>query len=204
MVSVCASEGSGQGEGDNERADFFPAFRRGFEAGCSSTSISTAESVEAVSTLDFLKARKSAPPIDRRFTDVLMGLQVVSTSLSSDSEVDRPVSSSRIGDEERRVKGEERREGDDEQDLDRDLARDADRFGVCGADKLSPGLTGDDGMTAGTVVTGPSSQLSGMPVCSEDMSFLIFSGLVTGGEDVGEATDLTAASPRRVRGQGSS
>lgn len=194
VTSVCTGEGSGQGDGDDERVDFFPVFRRGFEVVCSSTSISAAESVEAVSILNFLKARTSAPPIDRRLTDVLMGSQVVSTSVNSDSGVDCLVSSSRIGDEERRVNGEERREGDDDRDLARDLVGDVDRFGVCGIDKVSPGLTGDGGMTAGTVATGSSSQPSGKSVCSEDMSSWTFSEPVTG--EIGEATTLTASSPR--------
>lgn len=105
--------------------------------------ISAAESVEGVSSLDFLEARISTPPIDRRFTDTLMGLEVVSTSVKSDSGVDCLVSSSRIGDEERHVKGEDRREGDSDRDLERDLVREVDRFGVCGTDKAGPGMTGD-------------------------------------------------------------
>jgi len=138
VTSMGTSEGLGQGEGDGERADFLPFLRRGPGAGCSSTSISTTESAEDVSTLDLLEARMSTR-IDRRFTDVFMGSQVVSRSVKSDSGVDCLVSSSHIGDEERHVKGEERREGD----LDRDLVRDVDRFGVSGVDKAGPGMTGD-------------------------------------------------------------
>lgn len=160
VTSVCAMEGSGQGEGDDERADFFLVFRRGFRASRSSTLMSVVGSVEAASTLDFFTARTSAPPIDRRFTDVLMGSQVVSASVNSDSGVDCLVSCSRIGDEERHVKGEERRDGDDDRDLDRDLVRDVDRFGVCGIDKESPELTEGGGMTVEIVATG----FSRMPV----------------------------------------
>lgn len=110
----------------------------------------------------------STAPIDRRFTDVLTGLEVVSTSVKSDSEADCPVSSSRIGDEERHVKGEERREGD--RDLDREGERDVDRFGVGSVDKPGPGMVGDGRVTSGTVATGSSSQMSGISVGSEDMS----------------------------------
>jgi hypothetical protein len=155
---------SGQGEGD-ERADFFPAFLRGFEAGCSSALISSAKSTEIISSLDFFEDRISASPIDRRFVDALVGLQVDSTSVKSDSGLDCLVSFSRIGDEERHVKGEERREGESERDLDRDL--DIDRFGVCGIDKAEPVATGDAGTAPGTVEMGSSSQVS---VWSEDMS----------------------------------
>jgi hypothetical protein len=71
----------------------------------------------------------------------------------SDSGVDRPVSSSRIGDDERHVKGDERREGDSDRDLERDVVRDVDRFGVGDTDK-GLGMTGDGGVTSGTVATG--------------------------------------------------
>jgi len=160
---IVTGEGSGQGEGDDERTDFFPVFRRDPEAGCSSTLVSTTESTESVSTLDFLGARMSIPPIDRRFTEVFVGSQVVSTS-KSDSGVDCLVSSSRIGEEERHVKGEERKEGDGDREFGRDPVRDAGRVGVCGIVNVSPGLTGDGGVTSGTVAARGSSQLSGMPV----------------------------------------
>ena len=156
---------TGEDSGDDERADFFP---RSFDVGCSSAVVSAAESAEGVSILDFLENRTSAPPIDRRFTDVLIDL-VVSTSVRSDSGVDSLVSSSRIGDDERHVKGEERREGDDDRDLERDVVRDVDRFGVGDVDK-GLGMTGDGGVTSGTVATGSSSQMTGMSGWSEDMS----------------------------------
>jgi len=124
--------------------------------------------VEIVSSLGFLEALPSASPIDRRFADVFVSLHVVSTSVMSDSEVDSLVSSSRIGDEERHVKGEERREGDIERDLDLDLLRDIDRFGVRGTDKAGPGMTRDRRLRSGAV--GMGSSLSGTSVCSEDMS----------------------------------
>ena len=185
-------EGSGQGEGD-ERADFFPAFLPGFEAGSSSALISSTESVEMVSSLDFLGARLSASPIDRRFVDVLVGLQVASTSVRSDSGVDCLVSFSRIGDEERHVKGEETREGDSESDLDGDL--DTDRFGVRGIDKADPVMTGDVGTAPGTVGMGSSSQVSGMSVWSEDMSSSrSFSELIAGRVEIGEAAALVTSS----------
>ena len=143
VTSMDTSEDSGRGGGDDERVDFLPVFLRGFGAGGSSALISAAASIEDVSTLDFLEARISTLAIDRRFTDTLMGVQVVSTSVKSDSVVDWFVFSSRIGDEEKHVKGEERREGDSERDLERDLVREVDRFGVCGSDKAGPGMTGD-------------------------------------------------------------
>jgi hypothetical protein len=118
VTSIDAGEGSGQGEGDDERTDFFPVFLSGAEVGCSS---SVGKSVEIVSSLDFLEALPSTSPIDRRLADVLVSLQGVSMSVRSDSGVDCLVSSSRIGDEERHVKGEEGREGNGERDLDRDL-----------------------------------------------------------------------------------
>jgi len=164
VTSMGASEDSGQGEGDDERAEFFPAFLGGLEADRSSALVLVGGSVEAASTLDFLEARMSTPPIDRRFTEVLTGSQVASTSVKSDSGVDCLVSSSRTGEEERHVKGEERREGDGDRDLDCDLVREVDRFGVCGI-----GMTGG-GLTSGTVATGSSSQLSGVSVCNEDVS----------------------------------
>lgn len=126
--------------------------------------------MEIVSSLDFLGARASASPIDRRFAEVLLGLHVVSTSVKSDSEVDCLVSSSRIGDDERHVKGEETREGDSEHDLERDLEPDFDRFGVCGIDKAGGGMTRGVGMGSETVGMGSSSQVSGMSEWSEDMS----------------------------------
>ena len=207
VESTDPGEGSGQweGEGDDERADFFPLFKSGFGASCSSASVSGVESVWAVSTLDFLKARTSTPPIDRRFTDVLVGLEVVSTSVRSDSADECPVSSSRTGDEERQVKGEERGEGDRDRDLDRDLVGGVNRFGVRGTDKASPEFTGDGRMSSGTTAAEPPSQLPEMPVWSEDMSASwAFSGLVTGGVGIGETAASKTSSLRRVGGRGPS
>lgn len=163
LVIAATSMDTGGDSGDNERADLF---LRSFDVGCTSASVSTAESAEGVSTLGFLESRTSTPPIDRRFTDVL---EVASTSVRSDSGVDCLVSSSCIGDDERHVKGEERREGDGDRDLERDAVRDADRFGVGDIDK-GLRMTGDGGVTSGTVTTGSPSQVSGMSVWSEDMS----------------------------------
>lgn len=172
VTSIDTGEGSGQGEGDDERADFFPFFLTGSETGCSSSLMSAGKSVETVSSLDFLEALPSASPIDRRFADVLMSLHVVSTSVMSDSGVDCLVSSSRIGDEERHVKGEEGRNGESERerDLDLDLVRDVDRFGVRGTDKVGPGITREGRLASGTVGTKSPSQLSGALVCNEGMS----------------------------------
>ena len=167
LAIAATSMDTGEDSGDDERADFLLC---GFAVGCSSTLVSAAEPAEGVSTLDFLESRTSAPPIDRRFTDVLIGLEVVvSTSVRSDSGVDSLVSSSRIGDDERHVKGEERREGDDDRDLERDVVRDVDRFGVGDVDK-GLGMTGDGGVTSGKVATVSSSQMSGVSAWSEDMS----------------------------------
>ena len=170
-TSLDAGEDSGDGEGDDEqRLGFSPVSLCGFDSGSPLTPASTAESVEDVSTLDFLEALASTPPIDRRLTDVLIGLEAVSTSVRSDSEVDSLVSSSsRIGDEERHVKGEERREGDRDRDLERDVVRDVGRFGVSGVDSAGPGMTGD-GVASGTVATGSSSQNSGISGWTEGMS----------------------------------
>ena len=88
---IVAGEDSGQGEGDDERTDFFPVFRRDPEAGCSCTLISAAESTESVSTRNFLGARISIPPVDRRFADIFVGSHGVSRS-KSDSGVDCLVS----------------------------------------------------------------------------------------------------------------
>lgn len=132
--------------------------------------MSTTDSVKIVSSLDFLWARTSASPIDRRFVEVFLSLHVVSTSVRSDSGVDCLVSSSRIGDDERCVKGEDTREGDSEHDLERDLEPEFDRFGVCGSDKAGGGMTGDVGVGSETVGTGSSSQVSEMSEWSEDMS----------------------------------
>lgn len=152
----------------------------------------------AVSTLDFLVARISTPAIDRRFIDVLIDLEIISTSVKSDSGVDSLVSSSRIGDEPRHVKGEERREGDGDRDLDldRDVVGGVDRFGIGGIDKAGPGMMGDGGVTSGTVATGSSSQASGMSVWSEDMSSSrTFSEPVAGRVEIGETAALTASLP---------
>ena len=170
VTSIDAGEDSGQGEGDDERTDFFPVFLREFEASRSSSLMSVEEPVGIVSSLDFLKALPSTSPIDRRFVDALTSLHVVSTSVMSDSGVDCLVASSRIGDEERHVKGEEGREGDGERDLDHDLVRDIDRFGVRGTDKAGPGMTRGGGLASKMVGMGSSPQLSGISVCSEDMS----------------------------------
>lgn len=156
VTSIDTGEGSEQGEGDDERADFFPVFLRGFEAGCSSAVPSAAESEDTVSNLDFLKARTSTSPIDRRFADVFVGLQSVSRSVKSESGVDCLVSSSRIGDEERHVKGEEGRVGDNERDLDCDLVRDVDRLGVRGIGEAGQGMTRGGGVASRTVATGSS------------------------------------------------
>jgi len=168
-TSMGTNEDSGQGEGDDERADFFPALLRDLEAGRSSALVSVGGSAGTASSLDFLEARISTPPIDRRFTEIFTGSQVASTSVKSDSGVDSLVSSSRIGEEERHVRGEERREGDGDRDLDCDLVREVDRFGVCGIDDTGSGMTGD-GLTSGTVATGSPSQLSGASVWSEDVT----------------------------------
>lgn len=170
VTSIDTGEVSGQGEGDDERTDFFPVFRRGFEVGSSSTWMSTADSVEIDSSLDFLEARISTSPIDRRFAEVFLSLHGVSTSVKSEPGVDCLVPSSRIGDDERRVKGEERREGDSEHDLERDLEPEFDRFGVCGIDKAGGEMTGDVRMGSETVGTGFSSQVSEMSEWSDDMS----------------------------------
>lgn len=152
-------EDAGGGEGDEERPNFFPVSLHDLDTVCPPTSTSAMESAEGVSTLDFLETRTSTL-IDRRFTDVLVGLEVASTSVNSDSGVDCLVSSSRIGDEEIQVKGEERREGDGDRDLERDVVRCVDRFGVGGIGTVGSGMMGD-GVTS-AVATGSSSQMSGM------------------------------------------
>lgn len=203
VTSMDTGGDSGQGDGDDERACFFPVFLRGFDAGCSSNLISAAEPTSGVSTLDFLETRTSMPPIDRRFTDVLIGLEAVSTSVKSDSGVECLESSSRIGDEERHVKGEERREGDGDRDLDREV----ERFGVGGIDKGDPGTRGDGGETSGTVVTGSSSRTSGISVWGGDVSFSrTFSKFVAGGVEIGDVavSTLTTSSVRLVGDRGSS
>ena len=188
LVIAATSMDAGEDPGDDERADFF---LRSFDIGSSSTLISAAESAEGVSTLDFLESRISAPPIDRRFTDVLIGLEVVSTSVRSDSGVNPLVCSPRIGDDERHVKGEERREGDSDRDLERDAVGDVDRFGAGDIDK-GIGMTGDGGVTSGMVATESSSRMSAW---SEDMSSsCTFSEPVERGVEIGEATVLTASS----------
>ena len=121
VISTDTGKDSRQGGGDGEQAGFFAVFLRSSEAGCSLPWMSTEGTVETVSSLDFLKALPSTAPIERRFTDVLVNVHGISASVTSDSGVDCLVSSSDIGDEERHVKGEERREGDSERDLDRDL-----------------------------------------------------------------------------------
>ena len=158
-------------------------------------SVEISVEVEIVSSLDFFEALPSTSPIDRRFADALM--QVVSTSVVSDSGVDCIVSSSRIGDEERHVKGEERREGDSERDLDCDPVRDVDRFGVRGTDKAGAEVTRGGRLGSGTVGTGMGSslRLSGTSVCNEDVSSSrVFSELVAGRVGIGETAGLTTSS----------
>ena len=170
VTSIDTGGGSGHGEGDDERADFFPVFLRGSELDCSSSLMSVEKSGGIVSSLDFLEALPSTSPIDRRFAGGLASLQGVSRSVRSDSGVDSLVSSSRIGDEERHVKGEEGREGDGERGLECDLVRDVDRFGVRGTDKAGLGMTRDGRLASGAVGTGSSLQMSRMWACSEGMS----------------------------------